>query len=417
MAMMKILAFVEYFPPKMGSDRRIFELMKRLAPKHDVHFIVFPPIRILMGKTENVTKREHSPQKSTLIANEGINGHLLGIPSFIAAIWRSSILMAYVLTAPLLLIKTLKTMAETKPDVIVLNYPSPYTGLLGFVSGKLWRKPIVLDFSDLIAQYTANLLDLKKDCFKAKMLVHIQNYIAMRSKRLVAPTLFIKKYAMSHGIPAEKVVLIPNGVDTENFDPRKYDGSTIKKKMGLHEKKICLYCGRLDSWAGINIMSKLCDIADDKGVNVKFVLVGSGEEKIALKENVILCGELPYKEVPRILSAADVVLIPFPNNEVSHAASPLKLFEGMAMQKPVIASRVKGIEEVVSDGENGFLADPENVEEWLTKLESVLQSWQDAMRVGQNARRTVKERFDWGLIAKQFEKVLTIAIAEHHKPY
>lgn len=416
MAMMKIVAFVEYFPPRMGSDRRIFELMERLAPRHDVHFIVFPPIRILIGKAENIAKREHSLQKNTSIAHKGIKGHPLGIPNFIAAVWRSSILMAYILTAPLLLIKTLKTIAETKPDIIVLNYPSPYTGLLGFVSGKLWRKPIVLDFSDLIAQYTANLLDLKKDDFKARMLVYIQNYIARNSQRVVAPTLFIKKYAMSHGISAGKIMLIPNGVDTENFNPRKHDGNIIKKEMGLHEEKMCLYCGRLDSWAGINIMSKLCEIADDKGVNVKFVLVGSGERKIALKENVILYGELPYKEVPRILSAADIVLIPFPNNEVSHAASPLKLFEGMAMQKPVIASRVKGIEEVVSDGENGFLADPENVEEWFKKLKSVLQSWQDAMRVGQNARRTVEERFDWGLLAKQFEKVLTIAIAGHHKP-
>ncbi|MGB9713831.1 MAG: glycosyltransferase family 4 protein [Candidatus Bathyarchaeales archaeon] len=416
MAMMKIVAFVEYFPPKMGSDRRIFELMKKLSKCHEVHFIVFPPLRILIGKAKNITKNERSQQKNTSIAREGIKGHTLEIPHFIAAIWRSSILMAYILTAPLLLIKTLKILAETKPDIIVLNYPSPYTGLLGLILGKLWRKPIVLDFSDLIAQYTANLLDLKKDDFKARMLVYIQNYIARNSQRVVAPTLFIKKYVMSHGIPAGKVTLIPNGVDTENFNPQRYDSNRIKKEMGLREKKICFYCGRLDSWAGINLMSKLCEIADNRGANVKFVLVGSGEQKIALKKNVVLCGELPYKEVPRILSAADIVLIPFPDNEVSHAASPLKLFEGMAMQKPVIASRVKGIEEVVSDGENGFLADPENVEEWLTKLEKVLQSWQDAMRVGQNARRTVEERFDWGLLAKQFEKVLTIAIAEHHKP-
>ena len=416
MTMMRIVAFVEYFPPKMGSDRRIFELMKKLSKYHEVRFVVFPPFRILMGKAENIKKKRHLPQKNTSIAHEGITGHLLGIPHLIAVMWHSSILMAYILTAPLLLIKTVKTIAETKPDIIVLNYPSPYTGLLGFISGKLCRKPIVLDFSDLIAQYTANLLDLKKDSFKARMLIHIQNYIARNSQKVVAPTSFIRKYAISHGIPAGKVTLIPNGVDTKTFNPRKYEGCITKKELGLYENKMCLYCGRLDSWAGINIMSKLCDIAGNRGVKVKFVLVGSGEQKIALKENMVLCGELPYKEVPRILSAADIVLVPFPNNEISHAASPLKLFEGMAMQKPVIASRVKGIEEVISDGENGFLADPENVEEWFTKLENLLQSGQDAMRVGQNARRIVEERFDWSLLAKQFEKVLTIAVAEHHKP-
>jgi spore coat protein SA len=116
--------------------------------------------------------------------------------------------------------------------------------------------------------------------------------------------------------------------------------------------------------------------------------------------------------VPTVLAVADVILIPFPNNEVSHAASPLKLFEGMSMQKPVIASKVSGIEEVISDGQNGFLADPENLEEWIIKLETVLASETLAARVGQNAKRTVEKRFDWTLLAKRYEEILNAVTAK-----
>jgi glycosyltransferase involved in cell wall biosynthesis len=408
---MKVVAFVEYFPPRMGSDRRIFELMKRLASKHEVHFMVFPPVRTLINGARSITEKGYPEPRNTSVAHEGIKGYFLEIPRFLTTVWHSSILAAYLLTAPLLLIKTIRKLAELKPNVIVLNYPSPYTGLLGFIAGKIWRKPVVLDFNDLIAQYTANLLNLKKDGFKTKMLVYIQNYIAKNSQRVVAPTSFIKKYAIANRTPAAKVMLIPNGADTQIFNPQKYDKRITKK-----EKKTCLYCGRLDSWAGINIIAKLCDTAHNRKINIKFVLVGSGEQKIQLKENVILCGEHAYEKIPSILAAADMILVPFPNNEVSHAASPLKLFEGMAMQKPVIASRVKGIEEVISDGENGFLADPDDFEEWLAKIESVLRSEEDAFRIGNNARRTVEEKFNWNHLAKQFEKVLTIAVVEHHKP-
>jgi glycosyltransferase involved in cell wall biosynthesis len=412
---MRIVAFVEYFPPKMGSDRRIFELMKRLSQRHKIHFIVFPSIKMLISG-EYLLKKHRLEWKETVVY-EGIKGHFIKIPRPITEAWRSSILMAYLLTSPLLLIKTALALAELKPDAIVLNYPSPYTGLLGFISGKIWRKPIILDFNDLIAQYTIDVLHLEKKCFSADILLCIQNYIAKNSQRVIAPTFFIKKYAIAHKTPATKITVIPNGADTEKFNPQKYETSTTKMKSKKFKEKICVYCGRLDSWAGINIILKLCGIALDKRIDVKFVLVGSGEHKMPLKENIVLYRELPYEEIPHILAMADVILVPFPNNEISHAASPLKLFEGMAMQKPVIASRVKGIEEVISDGENGFLADPEKIEEWLTKLQILLHSEREAERAAKNARRTIEERFNWNDLAKQFEKVLTMVDVEHHKHY
>jgi glycosyltransferase involved in cell wall biosynthesis len=181
--------------------------------------------------------------------------------------------------------------------------------------------------------------------------------------------------------------------------------------LHLTGEKLCVYCGRLDDWAGINIISKLCDMAETRRLKVKFLLAGSGEGGNVKKGNVISLGEVRYERVPAVLGAADAILIPFPNNEVSHAASPLKLFEGMSMQKPVIASRVSGIEEVVSDGQNGFLADPDDLEEWMIKLDTVFASEKLAARVGQNAKRTV-EKFDWDLLAEQYEEILNAAIAK-----
>lgn len=413
---MRMAVFVEYFPPRMGSDRRIFELMRRLSQQHEIHFIIFPPIRMLINVAEKGITKQHISTKKRLTC-KGIIGHYVRVPSFIASMWRLSIITAYLLTAPLLIIKSIKILAELKPDAIILNYPSPYTGLLGFIAGKLWRKPIIVDFNDLIAQYTINLLHLKKDRFKAKMLIQVQNYIIRKSEKIVAPTFFLKKYVVANGISEKNVSVIPNGVDTEVFDPQKCNSEIIKKKMGLSWKKACFYCGRLDSWAGIHIISKLCHAAYNKKLNIVFALVGSGEHKITLKENVISLGERPYEEIPYLLAAADVVLIPFPNNEVSHAASPLKLFEGMALGKLVIASRVKGIEEVISDGENGYLADPNNIDEWIKKLEDALQSEQEVRRIGRKARQTVEKQFNWSLLAKKFEGVLHIAVAEHSKPY
>jgi glycosyltransferase involved in cell wall biosynthesis len=263
-----------------------------------------------------------------------------------------------------------------------------------------------LDFSDLIAQYSSALLKLNKDSFTVKLLVLIQRYIVKNSDRIIVPTNFIKNYTTSLHVLDRKVTVISNGVDTRLFDPNRINATKLKSDLHLRDYKLCIYCGRLDEWAGMNILSRLCDRAKMENADIKFLLVGSGEECAVEKENLISFGEIPYESIPAILIEADAVLVPFPNNEVSHAASPLKLFEGMAMQKPVVASKVSGIEEVISDGENGFLANPDDIVHWMRKLEIIFSSKELAEKVGQNSRETIKQRFDWDFLTNCYEEVL-----------
>jgi glycosyltransferase involved in cell wall biosynthesis len=412
---MKVVVFVEYFPPRLGSDRRIFEIMKRLSSKHEIHFVVFPPFRALIEGTDRSRGGfgRGCPNVNDYVAYEGINGHFISISPKISLLWQRSLVLAYCLTSVFVFLKTARIVKRINPDVVVLNYPSPYTGLLGFLEAKLWRKPVVLDFNDLIAQYTINLLKLREDSLIAKIPLLVQRFLVEASPEVVVPTRFIKRYSTSLKVRDERISVIPNGVDTKVFHPDRTDCGKPENTRGRNDERLCVYCGRLDGWAGTSIMSRLADAARSKRMNVKFVLVGSGSEKIVPRENIVFLGEVPYERIPSILRSADVILIPFPDNEVSHAASPLKLLEGMSMQKPVIASRVSGVEDIVSDEENGFLADPDNIEEWIERLETIMESEAFSAEMGLKARRRVEERFDWALLANRFEEVLKAAISKH----
>ncbi len=405
---MKVLAFVEYLPPRLGSDRRIFEIMKRLTSRHEVHFVVFPPFRELRDKSflGKQDSRTYSGNEEVTVRCEGILGHSVPVSSRVSLLWQHSLIVAYLVTAISVFMKSFRMLRKIDPDVIVLNYPSPYTGLLGFLEGRILRKRVVVDFNDLIAQYICALLNLDQNSLTAKLLAQVQRFIVRNSDKTIAPTRFIKDYAVSSGVRENNVSIIPNGVDTKVFDLNGSNSAKIRRDLHLNNEKICIYSGRLDGWAGMNITLRLCDIARRKKLNVRFLLVGSGESKNIQEENILYLGEMSPEKIPSVLAVADVVLIPFPNNEVSHAASPLKLFEGMSMQKPLVASRVSGIQDVILDGENGFLADPDNPDEWIKKLEAILNSEALAARIGENARRTVEERFDWDLLAKQYEEVL-----------
>ena len=405
---MRIAVFVEFFPPNLGSDRRIYEIMTRLSTKHEIHFFVLPPFRMLSGKISSPQHYLHSQHWEIIRKREGITAHYLSVSPLLSKLWKKSYALAYLLTMCSLFFKALKATKRIDPETIVLNYPSVYTGILGFVIGKkLLRKPVLLDFNDLIAQYTLRLLGFGSQSLTARFFVFAQNFIVRNSDKIIAPTDYIRKYASRLSVADEKTVVIPNGVDTRHFDPKKYSERSGTMRFGMNGKRTCMYCGRLDSWAGTEVILQLSKkLARD--VKTTFVIVGSGVEESGFhEENVVSIGEVPYERVPETLAKADVILVPFPDNEVSRAASPLKLFEGMAMGKPIVASKVDGIEEVISNRENGLLVDPSCVNEWLNAVNELLDDDSLAKLLGEHARQTVEERYDWRLLAERYQRILT----------
>lgn len=403
---MRIAVFVEFFPPNLGSDRRIYELMTRLSKRHEIHFVVLPPFRMLAGKLFLPQNRFHFLREETVVGRQGVLAHYVTVNSLMFKFWKKSYKLAYILTVVTLFFKIFKSMRRINPDVIVLNYPSVYTGILGHTIGKrLLRKPTLLDFDDLIAQYTIDLLDLPPNSLAAKLCILIQGFIAKASDRVIAPSSYIERYALHLAIAPDKIVAIPNGVDTEYFDPRRFSAEDLRFRLKLGNKKICVYCGRLDNWAGTNVILHLCDKFGAKDPDVAFVIVGRGAEEGRLfPKNAVIVGEVPYRKVPEMLAIADVVLVPFPDNEVSRAASPLKLFEGMAMGKATVASEVDGIKDVILNQESGVLVKPSDIAAWVEAITDLLNNPSMARRIGGNARRIVKGKYDWKLLAERYEK-------------
>jgi glycosyltransferase involved in cell wall biosynthesis len=397
---LRIAIFAEYFPPRMGSDRRIYELMKRNAKKHKINFLLIPSFCELRGilKTEN-----HKSLATCTYTHEGIVTYRLEIPRMVKKLWRKSLELAYLFSMVLFIPKAIKKLVEIGPEIIILNYPSVHTGMLGFFVAKILRKPCVVDFNDLIAQYTIRLLNLKRRSLSGRMIVFVQDFIVKNSNLVVAPTNFIRKYALALGMRDEKISVIPNGADTQIFNAQRE--SNYRSKLNLHNKKVCIYFGRLDGWAGVHILAEVCNIFEQTRPDVKFLIVGSGIEQVKFPGNAIIINEIPHYEVPKMIAIADVVLVPFPENEVSHAASPLKLFEGMAMGKTVIASRVSGIQEVVQSGYNGFLVNPNNPKDWCETIEAVLDCKSLQVESSRKALESVK-KYDWNVLAALFECTL-----------
>ncbi|MDI3501049.1 MAG: hypothetical protein PWP22_820 [Thermoanaerobacter sp.] len=212
-------------------------------------------------------------------------------------------------------------------------------------------------------------------------------------------------------ISEDKLVVIPNGVDTNRFKPMNVDD--LREKMSLTNEKIILSVGRIEKQKGYHLLIKLLpEIL--KTHDVKLVIVGTGSylpnlKKLAVKlgvsDNVIFVGKVSDNELPKYYNLADVFAFPTLRIE----GLPYVILEAMACGKPVVASRIGGIPTVIENGKEGLLVKPNDLENLKDKLLMLLEDEKMAKKLGKNAREKVVRKFS---VDKMIDS--TVRLYEEH---
>jgi len=221
----------------------------------------------------------------------------------------------------------------------------------------------------------------------------------------------LREYALRMGARPDKTCVIRAGIDHERFGSH-VDGTAVRRQYGIAEhEKVLFFMGWLYQFSGLKEV--LAELAKRGGedLGVKLLIVGDGDAfeelqrmrtDLHLENCVTLAGKQPYEKIPEFIAAADVCLLPAYNNKVMRDIVPIKMYEYMAMGKPVIATRLPGVmKEFGSD--NGVLY-VERPEDALGKALEVIKA--DTIEAnGEKARQFVRDT-DWGTVVDQFEEVL-----------
>lgn len=202
-------------------------------------------------------------------------------------------------------------------------------------------------------------------------------------------------------------ISVPNGVDLEKFEKITETQGQIRKKLNLPlNKKIALYLGHLYMWKGFDVVVE----SAKKEKNVLFVAVGGTKNdidkynKIIKKENInnlFLVGHKKQEETPYYLKSADVLLLPNVAilEESEKFTSPIKLFEYMASDKPIVASDLPSIREIL-DENNSILVEAGSSESLLLGIIKVLEYNDVAKKISFKAKEDVK-KYTWDEYAKK----------------
>jgi len=220
----------------------------------------------------------------------------------------------------------------------------------------------------------------------------------------------LKDYVKGLGASPERTQVLRAGIDIERFDPLT-KADTIRQHYGLTRKDIVLFfMGWLYQFSGLKEVAS--QIARIDNPNLKLLIVGEGDayealqqirEKHNLKDRIILTGKKPYEEIPSFIAASDVCLLPaYPDEKIMQDIVPIKMYEYMAMKKPVIATRLPGVMGEFGDDIGVIYVD--KPEDAVAKAMELIQSGK-IQELGQKARSFV-ERYSWESITDEFEKIL-----------
>jgi glycosyltransferase involved in cell wall biosynthesis len=213
----------------------------------------------------------------------------------------------------------------------------------------------------------------------------------------------------ARGVAAEKIVLNPNAVDVELFQPK---GAALRQDLGINKTDLVGgFVGTFGPWHGVVELAQAIKMLP-RELPVRFLIVGSGSlhgevERLLHAEResgrVIFTGAVAHERVPALLDACDILIAPHvPLADGSDFfGSPTKIFEYMAMGKAIVASRLGQIGEVLSHEETALLVEPGNVNELAAAIVRVVESDALRARLGPAAREAAVKNHTWGHNARR----------------
>jgi len=409
----KLAIFVEHFPPFLGSDKSVFELAKPIADKGvKIHFIATQPLRYLVGQRPPDWEYKENWTKPPPKVHENISAEYLLLGDRLRLLWRLFQPLGYFLTIILFTIKSIKSLVKFGPDVAVVAHASPIVGIVGLLATKLVNKPLLIGCPDWMSAYVAGLTNKRMNSLNPVIIQLFEFSLYRLADKIFAATHFLKNLLITQGLPPEKIVVIPNGADSGLFNPN-VDCSEIKEKYRLENRIVVLFTGHLEDWAGIDLIFDLARELNQEVPNSIILLVGTGNSANRLLERLIRAnlghmvthaGLHPYEEMPFFTAASDVALCLFPDTPVSHAASPLKLFEYLSAGKAVVATRVSGTAEVL-DNSTGVLVPPGKENEICDAVVMLCKNPELRRSLGKNGRILIEKKYSWEILGDKFLQV------------
>ncbi len=213
----------------------------------------------------------------------------------------------------------------------------------------------------------------------------------------------LRRHAVSIGVSEERITVVRTGVDSDLFAP-SVSGEQIRQRYGLDGKKVVGFVGSLKPWHDLDTLRAAMRllVADDPAYHLFVIGKGPRFDELTTSNELYAtyAGAVAHDEIPAYVAAMDVVAVPYGGGE-EHYFSPIKLFEAMAMARPVVGARVGQVANVITHDETGLLYEPGDAPDLAGAIRRVFSLPDRGAELGRNARAAVEANYTWRHVAEQ----------------
>lgn len=403
---MNILFLSHYFPPEVNAPAtRTYEHCRQWVRDGHVVTVVtcapnHPHGRVYAGYRNRFFYREIQDGIQIVriwtyvTANEGFLKRTLNYVSYML----SAIVVAHLLP---------------KADVVLSTSPQFFNGLAGYFVSRLRRIPWILEIRDLWPESILAVGAIKNRTI-IRILEWVELFAYRKADRIVPVTDSFKEYMLRKGITGDKIVVVKNGVDLRQYTPLE-GVNPLAQELGLQGKFVVSYFGTHGMAHHLEtILHAAQELVCSK--NIVFLLVGDGAERQTLVSmrsamglgNVIMLDQQPKSRMRAFWALSDISLVLLKKSDLFKTVIPSKIFESLAMEKPIILGVEGESAELIRAAKAGICIEPEQAKELACRVLELSRDQKLCERLGVNGRRYVMEHFDRITLARRLVSVVAM---------
>jgi glycosyltransferase involved in cell wall biosynthesis len=286
-------------------------------------------------------------------------------------------------------------------EISVIHAWNPLAGLAASVAGKIVRTPVYVDFTDF---YSDIARTDSPTLLTSHILRMIEKFVLSSASKVFVVSRRMKEELVKKNINAEKIFIIPDGVNAKKFST-SVSGENIRNKYGLGNNPLVIYHGDIKEQDGVDLLYKCFVKIRERVPGVRLMILGGGEayfnsivsmgKDLGIHHDIIYPGWVPHEEVPAYLASANVGAMPMRPTLNHNCYLSFKLFEYWGVGIPVIVSRLDAISEIVVSGYNGLSYEYDNIDRMADAYCELLINREKARELGRNGRSLVDSFYCW----------------------
>ncbi|MBZ9611725.1 TIGR04063 family PEP-CTERM/XrtA system glycosyltransferase [Rheinheimera maricola] len=356
--------------------------------------------RVLGYHTCHVTSPKHPNSENDSQTAEGFSFYRT--KAYQSWFWRLPVLkeLAVVLALKKRLLQLIKL---EQPDILHAHSPA-LNGLAALWAAKKAGIPLVYEIRAFWEDAAVDHGSCEEGDVRYRLTRALETYVAKKANAITTICEGLRRDLISRGISADKITVVANAVDPEQFQLISERNSPLELQYQLKNKLVLGFLGSFYAYEGLDLLIKALPLIRQKVPSATLLLVGGGPQEAALKQlvsqlglkdAVIMPGRVPHSDVMQYYSLVDLLVYPRKAMRLTELVTPLKPLEAMAQGMRLLASDVGGHLELIEHGKTGWLFQRDNIDDLAEQAVRILKNFSNHDKIIANGLQFIRTERNW----------------------